>query len=261
MARSTSVALRCCFWLAALPALAGFAYVLGRLKLSYYFGTFGVDLPPSIATGDLLYESWFVLQNTLFVMLLWWIALKTREVWVSCVAVFHALLPIVAHYAFLSHERALAAWLIDYRHTLLKLLLFVVLILVWLFHPARRAELRRLTPPLPPAGMALFAIVLFAWGISAAKHFGSYDANLAMLRPDDHLMQVTLYGQDGNEIGDPAATLYLIHAGPEWVIVWDPGEFRYGISRVVRILSVPAKGVKRWEGRRGFGVQPGGRFL
>ena len=55
-------------------AATGVLYVLGRLKSFYYYSAFGID-PGSLEIGfwDHLFESWFTVQNLLFLVLLWWI--------------------------------------------------------------------------------------------------------------------------------------------------------------------------------------------
>ena len=233
-------------------------YVLGRLKSVYYYGTFGLD-PQELGLDfqDYLFESWFPAQNVLFLILLWWIALKTRSRWVALVAVAHALIPIAAHYAFLDHDAAAAAFLIRYRHTLLKLVPFAVLVAVWTLMPYRRTALRSLAPPVPPAGLALFAIVALAWSISTAKHSGGFDGNLVLSEPEAHLPRARL-GVSGPH---GSTEFHVLRAGPDSVALWDPSGFVYGRTDEVRTLVVPRSTVE-WIGRRRAAqVQPGNRFF
>ena len=245
-----------------LVAVAGLLALLGRLKLLYFYSTFGVELGSlDLSVRDQMFESWFVAQNLLFTLLLWWIALKTRASWVICVAVIHALLPIATHYAFIYHEAPLAAFLIDYRHTLLKLVPFVVLLLVWVFQPRQREVLSSLRSPLPLAGNVLLAIVLCSWGVSAAKHFGSFDANLVLRDPATHLSRVRLVTADRVPGLEPPAEAYLLHVNHESLVLWDPTGFDYGRSRDLRTFVVPRRSVEWVEATKSFSVQPGNRFL
>jgi hypothetical protein len=235
---------------------------LGRLKLLYYFSAFGVGLGSlDLTFRDQLFESWFIAQNLLFTLLLWWVALKTRALWVTCVAVTHALLPIATHYAFVFHEAPVAAFLIDYRHTLLKLVPFAVLLFVYIFQPRHREALSSLRSPLPRAGNVLLAIVLLSWAVSAAKHFGSYDANLVLRDPATHLSRLRLVLTDRASSLEPPPDTYLLHANHQTLVLWDPAGFDYGHSRDVRTLIVPREAVEWIEATRSFDVQPGKRFL
>jgi hypothetical protein len=240
------LALRLAAAMAAAVALCAF---LGRLKLLYYYKSFGVDLGLlAPGTGELLFESWFVVQNLLFVLLFWWVALKSRALWVGILAVLHALIPIAAHYAFLAHETAWARFLIDYRHTLMKLLPFAALGLVWLLQSDRREALRSARPPLPAAGMALFALVALAWSISTAKHCGSFDANLVLREPASQLPRVTLPECDG----------FLLRADEERLLLWEPEGFDGG---EIRTRIVPRSEIDEVELVRPHQVQPGNRYL
>ena len=206
------------------------AWFLGRLKILYYFKAFGIG-PPSLElnAGDLVFESWFVLQNLLFFALVCWVVLKTRLAWTIPVALGYALLPIAAHYAFMGGDGW--TWLIRYRHTLLKLIPFLLPAIVWVAYPRYRARLKELSSPVAPAGLVLFGIIALSWGISTAKHFGSYDANLALKWPEASLVSVRLDPSVESEIGiAPGGLLYLLHAGRRQLILWDPAGFTYGVS-------------------------------
>lgn len=240
--------------------VVAFLWVLGRLKMLYYFGAFGVGLGSLELTPiKFWFESWFVAQNTVFVAMLCWLALKTRIRWVAGLALLHALIPLAAHYAFAFHGSAAAELLIDYRHTLLKLLPFAGLAAVWLFRPGQRRELASLRSPLSPAGSVLFVIVLASWSISTAKHFGSFDANLAMRDPSAHLTRVRL--APGSGIPAAANEYFLLHANRDTLLLWDTGAFVYGESTELRTLAVSRSTVEWVEATRRFAVQPGGRFL
>jgi hypothetical protein len=243
----------------AAAATAGL-WVLGRLKLVYYYSTFGVDVGSlELTFADQLFESWFTAQNVLFVVLLWWIALKTRAVWVAAIALAHALIPIASHYAFVYHDLAPAGFLIRYRHTLLKLVPFAALGLILVFQPGHRRTLRDLRPPLPPAGSVLFAVIVLSWAISSAKHFGSFDAQLALREPAAHLARVRLAS---SSIPAPHPDeLYVLHAGADRVVLWDSTGFRYGETDRIRTLVVSRSTIEWLEGHKAFQIQPANRFL
>jgi hypothetical protein len=245
-------------------AAVGGLYVLGRLKSLYYYQTFGVDIGSlDLDFWDHVFESWFTAQNLLFLVLLWWIALKTRSIWIACIAAVYALIPMASHYAFVFHDSAAAAFLIGYRHTLLKLIPFAVLIVVWAFFPRHRGVLKDLSLPIPPVGLVLFTVIALAWAISAAKHFGSFDANLVTRDPAAHLVRVRL-GSGFGPTRPPAEELYVLHASRESVILWDHTGFNgtdSGSVPSIRTLVVPRSAVEWIEGRKTFRVQPGNRFL
>jgi hypothetical protein len=256
-----------------LPALVAFAAVLGWLKSLYYYRAFGLGLGLlDLSFADHLLESWFVVQNLLFFVLMWWIVIRTRRLWVAIVAILHGVLPIASHYAFAFHDHPLGQALIHYRHTLLKLLPFGVLGIVWLAYPRFRQPLARLSWPYGGAALALFGIVIVSWGVSAAKHFGSYDANLALLSPSAQLARVEIRQRVRNETTDVSTDvttdlptdgrlLYLVHADRNRLIVWDPSGFEYGRTPEVRTIVVRSDGVEWLEVRAGFQIQPGRMFL
>jgi hypothetical protein len=239
-------------------------YVLGRLKLLYFHQAFGVDLASlELALGDYLFESWFTAQNLLFFVLVWWIVLKTRSVWAGCLGVAYALIPLSSHYAFAFPDSWLAALLIGYRHTLLKLIPCAMLAGLWLCGPTHRKALRDLSWPVPPAGRALFALITLAWAVSSAKHFGSFDANRAMQYPGAYLLRVQLGPAADPSIREASQhdELYLLHANADRLILWDRTGFTYGSTSEIKTLVVPRSAVEWLEGRKQFQVQPGSRFL
>ena len=247
-------------WLVAAAAAVALFWLLGRLKLLYFLAAFGVSLGTVEPTlRDQLFESWFVAQNLAFAGLLWWIALKTRSAWVAAVAVLHGLIPIASHYAFMLTESAAAEWLIRYRHTLLKFVPFVVLAVVWATRPAERRALRDLTLPLPGAGRALAVVLLVSWGISMAKHSGSFDAQQAMRRPTLHLARVQF--SSSSEMPAVSDRLFQLYAGPRTLVLWDAGGFVYGRSTEVRTLVVPRSSVVWIDARSTFQLQPGGQYF
>jgi hypothetical protein len=244
--------------------LAAVACLLGWVKTVYYFHAFGLRLSPrELSLADHAGESWFVLQNVLLFLGLWWIVIRTRQLWAAAVGLLHAAIPIGAHYAFAVVDWAPAAWLIHYRHALLKLLPFAVLAGVWLFQPRLRPRLRSFAWDHGGGPLALLAVVTFCWSLSAAKHFGSYDAQLALLAPDDHLLRVRI--PDGaSRVAGPAAggeRLYLLHSDENRLVLWDGAGFVYGSSAALRIVIVSREALPWFEGRRALQLQPGSQFL
>jgi hypothetical protein len=226
-----------------------YTYLLGRLKLLYYYDCFGIDWASlGVGPADLFFESWFPLQQLLFAGLIGWLAIKSRSVAVSIVALLYALLPIGAHYAFLAPPNAAWSFLIDYRHSLLKMIPFLILAVLCLL-PEYRRRLARRSPSTHAAVRWVALIVLLSWGISTAKHSGSYDAN-RVVRDPSLLPRVTIEGQPYS---------YLLHAGPRTLILWDgqsPSE-----DGELRTLEIPRDSQTRIERRKSFHVQPGGQYL
>lgn len=249
--------------LGVLPTVA-LLYALGRLKLLYYYRTFGVDPGGlELTFQDYLFESWFTAQNVLFFLVLWWVVAKTRSLWLASVGIAYSLIPIASHYAFEFGQGWPSSLLIDYRHTLLKLVPFAVLAGVWLFRPSQRPALRELTWRLPRAGRVLFALVTLAWAISSAKHFGSFDANRAIRDPERFLVRVQLGPGVDPSIRETSARddLYLLHSNRLQLVLWDRTGFRYGTSSQIRTLVVPRSAVDWVESRKRFEIQPGSQFL
>lgn len=241
--------------LLALGLLAGLAWLSGWLKTLYYFTAFGVDLGLlELGTGDYLRESWFVLQNLAFFLLMWWVALRSRSRFILGVAGLYSLLPIAAHYAF-AFDGSWADALIRYRHTLLKLVPFAVLVLAWLLLRGRRQALRSLAWPYGRAATLLWGLVIVSWTISAAKHFGSFDAQRALRDPDRFLSRVRV-----EPAPRPAGDWYLLASGSAEVVLWRRPESGESTDSVhVTILRRSDLEVLELQRRRQ--IQPGNQFF
>lgn len=236
----------------AVAGMIPLAYLLGWLKTLYYFNTLGVDAAwIEQTTGERFVESWFVLQNTLFFALIWWIAIKSRWWPAVALAIVHALIPLASHYAFAFPQSGPAAFLIDYRHTVLKLLPFAALALLWWLRPHSREELKRAHWPHGLPAALLFALIVVSWSLSAAKHFGSYDANRALRWPERHLTAITIHGDE--PVKD---RLFLLHANRDSLVLWD----RQATTEP-RIVVVPRSEIDWLESTKEFSVQPGAQFL
>jgi len=258
-------AMRIGYGLLILTGLGGVCYALGWLKTVYYFRAFGIELSMlSMSAGDYLLASWFVVQNVLFFLLLWWVVLKTRLRWAAGIGFAYALIPIASHYAFAMHDSPGVGWLIHYRHTLLKLIPFVVLLVIWFAHPRLRDPLKNLRWPHARPGLLLFGLITLSWALSTAKHFGSFDANRTMLLTDQHLSRVKIRaapGDSGPGFAYESEALYLLHATDDTLILWDRSGYRYGISPGIRILFVPRTRLQWVEAEKLFQLQPGSQYL
>jgi hypothetical protein len=248
------------------------AYCLGWLKTLYYYDTFGIGLSSlGLSPADYLFESWFVLENVFFFFLVAWIAVNGRRPWLWAVGVAYSLIPILSHYAFLRPDAPVSEALINYRHTILKATPFVMLIVVAALDVARKR------PPLKSANdlrwsfgqgaLALFVLVVAAWSISVAKHFGSFDANRAMLRPDSYFARVSLTMKASQASAAPpdapaSTELYLVYANDRQLFVWDRAGFVFDRPRdTVRLLVIPRDEVSLIRMQKPHEVQPGALFF
>jgi len=114
--------------LSALTLFTALAYSLGWIKTSYYFQTFGIGLSSlGFSPQDYLFESWFVLENLVFFLLLSWTVILSRRWWAYAVGVFYLVLPYLSDLAFQYWDRTLAKFLVEHRHSLLKFVPFLLL--------------------------------------------------------------------------------------------------------------------------------------
>ena len=191
--------------LVVVPSFVAYAALVGWLKTLYFLRSFGLS-PAIVNTGrtDVLFESWYVLQNLAYFMLIVWIAVQTRRRLFVVAAAVYAVIPIATHYSFLLYDRRLVRVLIDHQHTWLKLAPIVLLATAGIgVLRGRRIDWRwRFGAP----GLVLMGLLAGSWGISAAKHFGSYDAERVLHRPSELLPRVGL--------------TWRVSAPPDWV----PGE-------------------------------------
>src|ERR1700719_2170496 len=94
-----------------LSVLTAWAYSLGWLKSWFYFDTFGIGLSSlKIAPQDYLFESWYVLENVIFFVVLLWTAAMIRRLWVRIVAALYFPLPWLVQAAFVHRSWPLANW-------------------------------------------------------------------------------------------------------------------------------------------------------
>jgi len=251
--------------LSSLGVISAIAYVLGWLQAFYYFDTFGIRLASvGMTPQDYLLNSWFVIENVVFFLILVKVVITTRRWWLWVIGAGYFLIPIAAHYAFFVPDWSAARFLIEYRHTLLKFIPFALLFGVMLAdrvsgsHPASRVlEL----PQAPGAGwIALLVIIVGAWSVSVAKHFGSFDANLELRHPDKMLATVRLHqaGAAVSEVLTPVGTLYLVHATPTQLFIWDSGGFTFGQpDQKVTIHAIARDKIGWFETTKNMQIQRG----
>ena len=261
-------------WVGLVTAVA---YCLGWLKVFYYFDAFGIGLQGlELSPTDYLFESWFVLENVAFFILLAWLVIHSRHWAMWIVGVVYALVPILSHYAFLYPHNALAVFLISYRHTILKIVPFVVLIVLVIAEWAVPAEpersgrglvatsMRHLAWPYSHGALAVFVMVIAAWSISTAKHFGSYDANQAMLSPDEYLPRVTVELKPGeaSRTNLTGSELFLLFANQRQLFIWDRSGFSFSPGpSAVKILVVPRQDVRVLALTKPHYIQRGSLYL
>ncbi len=106
----------------------------------------------------------------------------------------------------------------------------------------------------------MLAVVAASWGVSAAKHFGSYDAERVLHRPEELLARVEVAWSSPPPAGWTDAPLFLLHADERNVIVvafagsgWErrrPGVRSIRRDELREFVVTPASE-----------VQPGGQYL
>jgi hypothetical protein len=246
-------------WLTIITAVA---YALGWLKTSYYFDAFGIGVPSlGLSLPDYLFESWFVLENVVFVVLLAWYAAKTQYRWAWVLLGITALTPLISHYAFLVPEYRIAKFLILYRHDILKFVPLGVYATT-LVDVRARHKLKDITWPHGKPALVYAAIILVAWSISTAKHFGSFDAARAQMWPDEYLSRAVLHTKSpANESGGPHE-FYSLFATSQTVFLWDHRGFRFGApDQRIDVIAVPREEVQWQESSKTFQIQPGSLFF
>jgi hypothetical protein len=253
-------------WVGLVTAVA---YCLGWLKTLYYFDAFGVGLSAlELSPKDYLFESWFVLENAIFFLLLAWIVVTSGRVWLWTVGLIYSLVPIAAHYAFLDPDQPLLRELILYRHTILKMVPFVVLIGLCLVDLVRKRPLLKAANELRwshgQGALVVFVLVVAAWSISVAKHFGSFDANRAMLWPDEYLARVSLRVKEPNTpaSGADGSELYVVFENEHRLFLWDRSGFTFGNpGGSIKMLTVPRDAVLSMQTTKPHRVQIGSLFF
>ena len=242
-------------------SLISFAALLGWIKTVYFLKPFGLStaaLDQSWASAAL--ASWYVVQNVVYFAAILWLALQTRRVWLSLVALVYALIPLTTHYAFLGYERAWIRGWVDHQHTWLKLIPTLLLVGVVVNRVRGRTVDWRWRHG--AAGLALAGLVVGSWGLSAAKHFGSYDAERILHRPEELLPRVELSWKDPPpDSWDAGKPVFLLHEDSRVVVAV---EFRSGTGwarRTPRIHTISRSELRQVVVAPRVTVQPGGQYL
>jgi hypothetical protein len=251
--------------LSSLGVFTAVAYVLGWLQSFYYFDTFGIRLASvELSMQDHLLNSWFVIENLSFFLILAWVVSKTPRWWTLLIGAAYFLIPIAAHYAFFFPNWIGANFLIEYRHTLLKFIPFgvlgVVMFFDWLRGTRPAGHAIDLSWPYGKGMFVLFLIVVSAWSVSMAKHFGSFDANFELRYPDRMLSRVALHTAPDDPLEELATSdrLYLIHATPRQLFVWDAAGFVFGkADQKVMVYVIQRDQIRSFETIKPFQIQRG----
>jgi len=182
--------------LSSLTVLAAWAYSLGWIKSLYYFSTFGVGLESTeLSVQDYLFASWYTVENVLFFILLLWVAVVAQRKWVYVVVLLYLPMPLLIDVSY-SHLASpllggFPGWFVDRAHTVLKFVPFLVLLIVLVVHKDTHERFKDSSWAHGKFALAVLWLVVIAWSISAAKHFGTSEANRAMLAPDKYFLQIT----------------------------------------------------------------------
>jgi hypothetical protein len=174
------------------------AYLLGWLKRYFYFQTFGIGLSSvNLSAQDYLFESWYPLESVFFFVLMLWIAVLVRRIWVRIVAAIFFVLPFLAHAAYIHYDWIIAYWFVHVNQSILKFTPFVVLLLIVVFDRQESSRLLTLSWPYDKLYFVVFVLAIFAWSVSAAKHFGGSDADSVLVCPGKYLSNVTIHVTSG----------------------------------------------------------------
>ena len=247
--------------LVAVAAFAAYAALVGWLKTLYFLRPFGLS-PSVIQSGrsDVLFESWYVLQNLTYFALIVWLALQTRRRFFVAVAVAYALIPTATHYAFLLYEHRLVRVVVDHQHSWLKIVPFALLAIT-VFHGlrGRRIDWRW---RYGTSGLVLMVLLVGSWGISAAKHFGSYDAERILHRPTERLPRVSLTWRDPPPPdwvdGEP---LFLLHLDPARVVAVEFDQTPPWLRHRPVVHTMDRTDLRHFAVLSQTAVQPGGQYF
>jgi len=246
---------------AAVASLISFATLVGWLKTVYFLKPFGIS--PAALSGVWItapLESWYVVQNLVYFTAIVWLVVQTRRLALALVALAYALIPLATHYAFLLYDRALVRAWVDHQHTWLKLI--PLLLLAGVVVGRIRGHRLDCRWRHGRAGLVLLGLVSASWGLSAAKHFGSYDAERILHRPDELLARVELAWKGPPPAGwMDTTTLFLLHEDAETVVVVEFAAAKAWQRRSPRVRSIARGELRQLVISPPGGVQPGGPYL
>jgi hypothetical protein len=262
-------------------ALSALAYSLGWLKMFFYFQVFGISLPElEIPIQNYLFESWYVIENLLFLLVMWWAVVRAKcsptcKIVLWILAIVYSLIPLSAHYAYSYPGFAPALFLSRHEHSILKFAPFILIVGLVLYDfvlKKRGKEYRVLalrTPetlawPYSKFSLVISLVIFVSFAISMAKHIGAADANRALRSRDEWLTRVTLHiSSPTPELSGLAkhTDLYLIYASPSRYFLLDSSLFSGAAGRQVHVIVVPREKVDWIEKSYSFQVHPGSVYF
>lgn len=128
-------------------------------------------------------------------------------------------------------------------------------------HKDSRERFKEFSWPHGNFALAVLSLVVVAWSISAAKHFGTSDANRLLRDPSNYLLQVKLHVSESMPSLKPVETrqsLYLLYYSPHRCILLDETAYTFGQrGGQVAILYVPTDKIEMVEGARVVQLYPG----
>jgi hypothetical protein len=252
--------------LSSLTLLAAWAYSLGWIRSFYYFGAFGVGLESTeLSVQDYLFASWYTVENVLFFVLLLWVAVIAQRKWVYAIAAVYLPIPYVIDlsYSYLSSPiwGGLVRWFVNVPHSVLKFLPFVLLFVVFGVGKNTRERFKEYSWPHGNFAFVVLSIVVVAWSVSAAKHFGTSDANRILRDPGKYFLRVNPRVSESApslKALEYRQSLYLLYYSQHRCILFDTTGFAFGQRDAhVTLFYVPTEKIDMVEGLRAVQLDPG----
>jgi hypothetical protein len=193
----------------SLSLLTAWAYSLGWIKSLYYYSAVGIGLEQlELAPQDYLFASWYTVENTMFFLLLLWIAALSGKLWPWIFVLVYLPIPWFTDWSYQHLSNPICRYFVENPHSILKFFPFALLLLIAAIDKHSIPLLRASTWNQGNFGLALLLVVAVAWSISAAKHIGTSDAKRVLHNPKAYLMHVNLH------FTDAAADLKSIESRP-----------------------------------------------
>ncbi len=252
--------------LSLLTLVGAWAYSLGWIRTSYYFRSFGIGLESvEYSPQDYLFASWYTVENVMFFVLLWWVAAMARKKWVYVVAALYLPLPYLTDLSYSHLSSPTWGWLfwlfVSIPHSILKFVPFLILGAVIMRNKEGYAIFKESSWPHGNFALVALSIAAIAWSISAAKHFGTSDANNILRDPAKTLLHVKLRVLDGAPNLKPIETrqsIYLLYYSAHRCILLDTTGFTFGQSGAhFTILYVPPEKIEMIDGLKNADLDPG----
>jgi len=255
--------------LSLLTLVGAWAYALGWIKTSYYFRAFGIGLESvEFSVQDYLFASWYAVENVMFFVLLLWVAAIAERLWVYCVVLLYLPLPYLTDLSYSHLDSHALGWLfrllVGVPHSILKFVPFLILFI--LVRADKNTLMRFKNSSWSHGTFALVGIatVVIAWSVSAAKHFGTSDANYILRDPAKSLLQVRLHVPENAAALRPIEarrSLYLLYFSQHRCILLDTTNFVFREPNGhVNVLYVPSEKIETVDGVRSVQLDPGHLF-